>query len=552
MNRCAIYARYSTDKQDSTADQVRKCREYAEHRGWTAPEDQVYADEGLSGAGADRREFQRLLENALAVPRPFDVILVDDTSRLSRDLPDAVRTLHNLRFQGVRLVAVSQNIDSDDEQADVLMTVHGLVDSLYVKELAKKTHRGLEGRMLRGLHAGGRCFGYRNVKVSAGENGDQGVRQEVDRKEAETVRRIFGFYAEGLSLARIAKTLNEERIAPPRPRKGKAQATWCPTAIREMLRRELYAGRVIWNRSRFVKVPGTNRRVSRPRPRSEWRILERPELRIVDAELWERVQQRLAEIADRYGDAARPSNAGLRFGRSTSPYLWSGILKCAVCGANLAIVTGHKSRNARYGCPEYLRRGACTNHVTERRDVLEAQLWKQLQEAVLTPEAIEYVIGEFGRQLRERLTRMSSGLEDERREIAKLERERENLVRALADGYSPALTARLGTVEQELAARTSCLLSTEPGSIEAELSKIRAFVNRRLADLTALLQTNVPRARAELQRSVGSIRMVPHDTRDERWYEAEGAFNLLAAYPENGTGPTPGRVLTLDGCGGWI
>lgn len=36
---------------------------------------------------------------------------------------------------------------------------------------------------------------------------------------------------------------------------------WCPTAIREMLRRDLYVGRVIWNRSRFTKVPGTNKRV---------------------------------------------------------------------------------------------------------------------------------------------------------------------------------------------------------------------------------------------------------------------------------------------------
>jgi hypothetical protein len=66
---------------------------------------------------------------------------------------------------GIRLIAVSQGIDSDNEQAQVLVTVHGMVDSLYVKELAKKTHRGLEGLVLRGQHAGGRCYGYDSAPV---------------------------------------------------------------------------------------------------------------------------------------------------------------------------------------------------------------------------------------------------------------------------------------------------------------------------------------------------------------------------------------------------
>jgi DNA invertase Pin-like site-specific DNA recombinase len=79
------------------------------------------------------------------------VILVDDTSRISRSLADTVRLREDLNFTGIRFVAVSQGIDSDDEQADVMMTVHGLVDSLYIKELAKKTHRGLEGLALKGF-----------------------------------------------------------------------------------------------------------------------------------------------------------------------------------------------------------------------------------------------------------------------------------------------------------------------------------------------------------------------------------------------------------------
>jgi len=110
----------------------------------------------------------KLLECARSSPRPFDAVLVDDTSRLSRNLADAARIFERLNFTGITIVAVSQGIDSRNEQADVLVAVHGLVDALDVKELAKKTHRGLEGRMLRGLHVGGRCFGYRIVESEEG------------------------------------------------------------------------------------------------------------------------------------------------------------------------------------------------------------------------------------------------------------------------------------------------------------------------------------------------------------------------------------------------
>src|SRR5262249_46925241 len=147
--------------------------------------------------------------------------------------------------------------------------------------------------------------------------------------------------ASGCSLKKIAKGLNSEKIAPPRPRANKAAGTWCPSAIHAMLRREMYVGRVIWNRSRFVKSPGTNRRVRRLRPKSEWRIVDRPELRVVNAELWERVQARLAWTRKIYGQQKRN---GLLNRTASSQYLFSGIVKCAVCGGNLVITSGRSRR----------------------------------------------------------------------------------------------------------------------------------------------------------------------------------------------------------------
>lgn len=133
--RCAAYARYSSDRQspESIEDQLRKCREFAAKEGGEVLADHVYKDEELSGAGADRPGWVKLLKAIAERPCPFDALLVDDTSRLSRNQADAHKFKDEMRFLGIRFVAVSQGIDSKDEQSDVLMAVHGMVDELFIK-----------------------------------------------------------------------------------------------------------------------------------------------------------------------------------------------------------------------------------------------------------------------------------------------------------------------------------------------------------------------------------------------------------------------------------
>jgi site-specific DNA recombinase len=298
--RCAMYARYSSDQQSSLSisDQLRKCREYAEQQGWFVSDDLIFTDAEISGAGTDRPGLQRLLACVQERKRRFDVLLIDDTSRLSRRQADQANIVDQLRFAGFRLIAVSQGIDSADEQSEVLMTVHGLVDSLYIKELAKKTHRGLESQILRGFHAGGRCFGYGNKRVDSG-----GSQRVIDPVEARIVVKIFEMSASGMGLKKIAASLNNDSVPTSRPRAGKQYATWCPTAIRAMLRNELYIGRIVWNRTQFVRRPGTNKRTPRNRPRADWKIFESPDLRIISDELWRRVHDRQQRMLDVYGRA---------------------------------------------------------------------------------------------------------------------------------------------------------------------------------------------------------------------------------------------------------
>jgi site-specific DNA recombinase len=81
--------------------------------------------------------------------------------------------------------------------------------------------------------------------------------------------------AAGYSLKGIARKLNEEHAA--------GRGNWCPTGIRSMLKRELYKGEVVWNRTKFEKVPETNKRRAKLRDESEWIRIQRPELAIVSA-----------------------------------------------------------------------------------------------------------------------------------------------------------------------------------------------------------------------------------------------------------------------------
>lgn len=111
------------------------------------------------------------------------------------------------------------------------------------------------------------------------------------------LRRIFRGYAAGVSPMALAKRLNAEHVP------GPGGASWNPSTIHGnpargtgVLNNELYVGRLVWNRLRYVKDPDTGKRVSRPNPPSQWVTTSVPELRIVDDELWNEVKARQAAM----------------------------------------------------------------------------------------------------------------------------------------------------------------------------------------------------------------------------------------------------------------
>jgi DNA invertase Pin-like site-specific DNA recombinase len=291
MPRIALYARYSSDNQRdaSIEDQLRLCRLHGERQGWTVVGS--YSDRAISGASLLRPGIQDLIADAQR--GRFDIIVTESIDRQSRDQEDIAGLYKRMRFAGVKIVTLSEG-----DVSELHIGLKGTMGALYLKDLADKTRRGLRGRIELGKAGGGNCYGY-DVVRRLGEDGEplHGDRA-VNESEAAVVRRIFREYAAGKSSRAIAWELNEEGIPGPLGREwGPSTIHGNPQRGNGILNNELYIGKLVWNRQRFIKDPDTGKRVSRPNPKSEWVNRDVPELRIVDQELWEQVKARQAEMA---------------------------------------------------------------------------------------------------------------------------------------------------------------------------------------------------------------------------------------------------------------
>jgi site-specific DNA recombinase len=432
MTRAVIYARYSSDNQRdaSIEDQVRQCRFRIDHEGWQRGE--VYSDRAISGATTLRPGYQKMLEDARA--GRFEVLVAEALDRLSRDQENIAGLFKQLSFAGVRLITLSEG-----EIGELHVGLKGTMNALFLKDLAQKTRRGLEGRIRQGKSGGGRCFGY--DVVHGIESSGEPLRGErrIDQIEAAIVRRIFEEFAKGHSPRSIAGALNKEAIS------GPAGKTWGPSTIYGNWRRgtgilnnELYVGRLLWNRQQFVKDPQTGRRQARLNPATKWIIESVPDLRIVDNELWDLVKER--QRASR--DSVLSKDKGVRSERARRPrYLFSGLLKCGTCGGGFS-----KISQSHYGCSTARNKGICDNLLTIRRDTLENKVLDGLRHQLMQPEMIRTFVEEFQRELNRRARELDARRGCVTRDLAKIERDIGRLIEAIKAGVPGS------TIKDEMAA----------------------------------------------------------------------------------------------------
>jgi DNA invertase Pin-like site-specific DNA recombinase len=357
--RVALYARYSSDNQReaSIADQLRLCRERAAQHGWIIVEE--YSDHATSGASMLRPGVQALMSDATR--GRFDLILTESLDRLSRDQEDIAGLYKRMRFAGVKIVTLSEG-----EVGELHIGLKGTMGALYLRDLADKTRRGLRGRIEEGKSGGGLSYGY-TVTRSLGPDGLPATGERIiNEQEAAVVRRIFVDYADGKSPKRIALELNRDGI--PAPGGG----AWGFSTINGNVKRgngilnnELYVGRMVWNRQRFLKDPETGKRVSRMNPQSEWIVHEVPHLRIIDDATWQAAKARQQRIRSQQDPGGREKATAFRDYRRPR-YLFSGLTKCGRCGGGYSVISAHL-----LGCSTARNKGTCDNRINIRRDHFE-------------------------------------------------------------------------------------------------------------------------------------------------------------------------------------
>ena len=496
--RTAIYARYSSSLQRdaSIEDQVRVCRRRIEQEGWQAGS--VYSDHGVSGASHLRTGYQKLLGDARN--GMFDVLVAESLDRLSRDQEHIAALFKLLSFANIPLVTVAEG-----EISELHVGLKGTMSAIFLKDLAQKTRRGLEGRIRRGLSGGGLSFGYDVVRSIGADGTPTTGERAINAVEADIVRRIFTDFARGTSPRAIAAGLNRESITGPRGN------PWGQSTIYGNWRRgtgvlnnELYIGRLVWNRQRFVKDPETGRRQARLNPPETWVIEAVPHLRIVDDDLWQRVKAR--QTMTRSGIMETDS---VRSERARRPrYLFSGLLTCGDCGGGFTLVG-----KVQYGCANSRNRGTCDNRLTIRRDVLEETVLSGLRDNLLHPDLIREFVAEYQREF----NRLHRGEQEAHvakgRELAKVERELTNIIEAVKAGLrSPAMTDELRALEERKAVllKQTCDAPEEMPRLHPGLADV---YRRKVADLTAALnQDDLRMEAAEALRSlIEEIRLIPQD-----------------------------------------
>ncbi|MBU2994107.1 recombinase family protein, partial [Octadecabacter sp. B2R22] len=440
--RAVIYARFSTDMQRDASidDQIRTCRDYAAKQGMDVVE--VYSDKATSGASLMRSGIQNLLRSAAT--GQFDVVISEALDRLSRNQADIASIYQKLEFQSVMIETVSEGSVSE-----MHIGLKGTMNSLFIKDLAAKTHRGLKGRALAGKSAGGKAYGYKNViKLSPNGEAIRGDRT-IDAQEAKTVRRIFTDYANGISPKKIAEALNNEGIPGPSGR-GWGASTLHGNRERGtgILNNELYIGRQIWNRLNYAKDPDTGKRVSRLNPEDEWVKSDVPELRIIEQTLWDAAKARQGALktkntGDNIWDRRRPRT------------LFSGLLKCSCCGGGFSKVS-----QTQFGCSTARNKGKalCTNRLTISQTDLEERVLGALHGNLMDQDLLEVFCKEYAKERNRLSAQAEQGRGALEKELATATRDHGKLVDAIIAGIPAeqvkdkmqALTERREALEAQL------------------------------------------------------------------------------------------------------
>lgn len=370
--RAWLYYRLSRDEDEelnSLTNQRSIIAGYAEKNGFTIAGESF--DDNVSGMHFDRDGIEKICE--AVEQNQVDAVIVKDLSRLGRHRTQTAVFIDYLKKHDVRVISVTENIDTSNENDDLVIGMKQIINDMYAKDASRKIRSTYRQKQKEGIVIIP-PFGYFK---------DKNTRQVVIVEEAaDTVRLIFKLYLDGYGFKQIAKKLNADGVHTPAyyqqtllgknvphtwPQISKQQL-WISTTIKRILENEFYAGTLICHKTRTDKINKTFRFIP---PEEQYRH-ENAVPAIIDRETWQQAQFLLQKrVKDR-----------VRAAPGQKIHRYTGIIECADCHSVCTARTRklpQGGRRVEYICNTYHRYGKeyCTTHLI-REEVLDDLVYKEL------------------------------------------------------------------------------------------------------------------------------------------------------------------------------
>ena len=324
--KIAAYCRVSTEKEaqiDSLEKQIEFFNEFTKKNGYELYK--LYADEGISGKQIKhRKQFQQMMIDAKA--KKFDKVVVKDVSRFARNTVDLLQSVRELKSYGVQ-VDFLNNGEVMEGGSEFILTILGAMAQQESANMSKRVKFGKDITAQKG-RVPNLVFGYDKIP-------DERYTLKINEEEAKIVKEIFESYVyKGIGTTKIAWDLNDRGI-----RTKKTKSKWVQTSIVRMLKNPIYTGRVTNKKSEVTDfITGTRKDL----PEEEWIVVERPEMRIISDELFNRAQDILAQ---------RSNEFKLNNKREKTEYVFSTLIYCKHCGYSFRRIKRKYTADG----PEYIR-----------------------------------------------------------------------------------------------------------------------------------------------------------------------------------------------------
>jgi len=339
-DRVAIYIRWSTEDQaEGTTLEVQReaCEHFVRSQGWQVRADLLFVDDGCSG-GNLRRPALTALRSAIRAGA-VDCAVCFKLDRLSRCVVDTVNLVLEEWEGRCFFKSAREAIDTTTPAGKMffyLLASYAEWERNVIRErtMSGRVARARQGRWVQGPPP----YGYRK---------DAEKRLVIHAPEAGVVRAIYAGYCAGRTLADIVRRLRAEGAPGPQ-----GPGVWSKPLVRAILSNPAYMGVLLLGRRktnpRHGRDPQAPRVVATAAPSVR---LEHAIPPIVEPSTWDAVQ-RLKHERDR--------RTAPRSGRAySSPWLLTGLLRCARCGSALTAHGAHQGHRPYYYCLGRVRKLNC-------------------------------------------------------------------------------------------------------------------------------------------------------------------------------------------------